>query len=156
MTREETSRYTEYTKGDKIRQFSFVMDVRSLITHPGYPEQIKPGTVDIQGIAWSGRGKIAKVEISTDDRRTWQEAQLQRPILSKAFTRFHFPWKWKKGQSTVIWSRATDETGYRQPSLDELKAAREDHRGYHLNFTTGWKINERGDVVYRTQEAWKS
>lgn len=153
MTREETSRYTEYAKGGKIRQFSYVMQARSLITYPGYPETVKPGIIDIQGIAWSGRGKIEKVEVSVDDRKTWQLAHLQQPVLSKAFTRFQLPWKWD-GQATTIWSRTTDETGYVQPTMDEFKASRDNKKGYHENFTVGWNVRENGEVAYKTQE-WK-
>ena len=155
MTREETARYSEYTRGNKVRQFSFVMDARSLITSPGYPETIRPGFVPIQGIAWSGRGKISRVEISVDNRKTWQPAMLQEPVLSKSCTRFHFPWQWD-GEPTVIWSRATDETEYRQPSLDEHKASRDGRRGYHMNFTVGWNVGADGQVFYYPQEDWKT
>ena len=92
MARDETSKYTEYVGKDKIRQFSYVMEVRSLITSPGYPQKLKPGKINIQGMAWSGKGKISKVEISLDNRQTWQEAQLQGPILAKSFTRFQYLW----------------------------------------------------------------
>ena len=128
------------------------MDARSLITYPGYPETIAPGMVDVEGVAWSGRGRIAKVEISVDDRRSWQEAELQSPILSKAFTRFRFPWRWS-GEETVIWSRATDETGYVQPTIEAMKAARGNRRAnYHGNFILGWRVPESGAVVYRAQD----
>ena len=150
MTREETARYIEKNEEGKVRQFSFVMDARSLITYPGYPQSIQPGIVDIQGIAWSGRGKIAKVEISLDDRKNWQEAHLQQPILSKAFTRFQFPWDWK-GKPTTIWSRAIDETGYVQPSMDELKTSMDNPKGYHGSFTVGWTVKANGHVMYRVQ-----
>src|SRR5690349_17116761 len=64
MTREETSKYTEPIKDGKIRQFSFDIDARSIITFPAYPVQLEKGWVEIRGIAWSGRGKITRVEIS--------------------------------------------------------------------------------------------
>lgn len=154
MARDETSKYTENLKGGKTRQFSFAMEARSLITYPGFPKTIKTGIVDIQGISWSGRGKIAKVEISVDDRKTWQEAQLQGPVLSKSFTRFQFPWEYK-GESTSIWSRATDETGYTQPSLEQFLAARGVKTGYHDSFIVGWEVKADGEVVYKVQE-WKA
>ncbi|MBT5220711.1 MAG: sulfite dehydrogenase [Woeseia sp.] len=150
MSREETSRYTDATGSGEFRQFSFVMHARSLITHPGYPEKIKPGFVDIQGIAWSGRGRISKVEVTIDDGRTWQVAQLQMPVLSKAFTRFQLPWQWD-GTPTTIWSRATDETGYVQPTMTEFKRSR-GAMGYHENFTIGWTIKPDGNVVFRVQD----
>ncbi len=155
MTREETSKYTEPIGDGKSRQFSFVMDARSLITYPGYPRTLEPGWIEIRGIAWSGRGRIARVEISLDDRDTWVEADLQEPILSKAHTRFRYLWNWD-GRETAIWSRAIDETGYVQPSQEEWIAARTTASGpYHRNPTTGWRIRADGSVICRRQE-WKA
>lgn len=151
MTREETSRYTENIGGGRVRQFSFVMDARSLITSPGYPETVEPGWIEIRGIAWSGRGEISRVDISLDDGATWVAADLQDPVLPKAFTRFRYLWRWN-GEETAIWSRATDETGYVQPSAQEFIAARTADSSYHHNPTTGWRIRSDGSVVYRTQE----
>ena len=152
MTREETSKYTEPIGGGRKRQFSVVMDARSLITFPAYPNVIEPGWIEIRGIAWSGRGRIAKVEISLDDRRTWVEADLQTPILPKAHTRFRYLWNWDGGE-TAIWSRTVDETGYMQPTQEEWIRARTVASGpYHRNPTTGWRVRTDGSVVYRLQE----
>lgn len=145
MTREETSKYTEPIAGGKIRQFSFVMDARSIITFPSYPLQISRGWVEIRGIAWSGRGRIRRVEVSVDAGRSWQEASLQEPILRKAHTAFRYLWHWN-GRATLIMSRAIDETGYRQPSYRELVKARESKGGYHFNPITVWEINGNGEV----------
>lgn len=153
MTREETSKYTEPVKDGKIRQFSFIMDARSIITYPAYPVQLQKGWVEIRGIAWSGRGKITGVEISTDAGKTWNAARLQEPVLDKAHTYFRYLWQWN-GDTTEIMSRAIDETGYRQPSLKELIAARGIGTGYHLNPVTAWLVKRGGEVVYRP-EKWK-
>lgn len=153
MTREETSKYTEQVK-DRIRQFSFDMDARSIITFPAYPVQLEKGYVEIRGIAWSGRGKILKVEISTDNGKNWQPAQLQEPVLDKAHTYFRYLWKWN-GAETAIMSRAIDETGYTQPTLDQLVQARgRDMGGYHMNPITAWVIKKDGQVLFRP-EKWK-
>jgi sulfane dehydrogenase subunit SoxC len=153
MTREETSKYTEQVK-DRIRQFSFDMDARSIITFPAYPVQVEKGWIEIRGLAWSGRGKIIKVEVSTDAGRNWLPAALQDPVLDKAHTRFRYLWNWD-GESTEIMSRAVDETGYMQPSLGQLVAARGiDMGGYHLNPVTAWLLKKGGQVVYKP-EKWK-
>ena len=47
------------------------------------------------------------MEVSLDDRSSWVEADLQDPVLPKAFTRFRYLWKWD-GRETAIWSRAVD------------------------------------------------
>ena len=155
MTREETSKYTEAIKDGKIRQFSFDIDARSIITFPAYPVQLEKGWVEIRGIAWSGRGKIVKVEVSTDAGKSWFEARLQDPVLDKAHTAFRFLWQWK-GQETEILSRATDETGYTQPTLKQLIEARgADMGGYHLNPVTAWVIKRDGSVLFKP-EKWRS
>jgi sulfane dehydrogenase subunit SoxC len=152
MTREETSKYTEILKDGTVRQFSFVMDARSIITYPSYPKTLEPGWIELRGIAWSGRGRIARVEVSLDEGRSWQAADLQEPVLPKAHTRFRYLWRWTGGEATVL-SRAVDETGYVQPSQRELIEARGLSAGYHLNPITGWRVRRDGRVVLRT-EAW--
>jgi sulfane dehydrogenase subunit SoxC len=77
-------------------QFSFVMEAKSVITSPSGRRQIQPGFHEIQGLAWSGRGRIRTVEVSVDAGRTWQTAQLQEPVLPKCHTRFRIPWRWNK------------------------------------------------------------
>lgn len=152
MTREETSKYTEPVKGGVSRQFSLVMDARSIITFPSYPDTIEKGWIEIQGIAWSGRGKISSVEISTNDGRSWQPAVLQEPVFSKAHVRFRYLFKWD-GKETVIMSRAIDETGFVQPTRAAWIAARGPGSGpYHRNPITGWRLKAGGDVVYRVEE----
>ncbi len=146
MTREETSRYTE-TVGGKIRQFSLEVDARSIITYPSYPQQIEKGWIEIKGLAWSGRGKVHAVEVSTDAGKKWQKAELQGPILDKAHVRFRHVWYWD-GRETEIRSRAIDETGYVQPTLRVLREARGSRGGYHFNPVTGWVLRPDGSVLF--------
>lgn len=150
MTREETSKYTEPINGGKIRQFSFVMDARSIITYPAYPAMVERGWIEIRGIAWSGRGKIESVEISTDSGRSWTPAALQSPVLDKAHTGFRYLWNWD-GQTTEIMSRAVDETGYVQPFYEQLVAARGRGGGYHFNPVVKWLVQKGGDVVLKPE-----
>jgi sulfane dehydrogenase subunit SoxC len=154
MTREETSKYTETVKDGKIRQFSFDMDARSVITYPSYPQQVEKGWIEIRGIAWSGRGKIDSVEVSTDAGKHWTKAVLQEPVLDKAHTYFRHLWRWD-GQTTEIMSRAIDDTGYRQPTLQQLINARgTDMGGYHVNPVTAWVLQHDGTVLFKP-EKWK-
>src|SRR5690606_12711040 len=139
MTREETSKYTEAIGGGKIRQFSFTMDARSIITYPSYPARVEKGWIELRGIAWSGRGKVVRVEVSTDAGKSWQIARLQEPVLDKAITAFRHLWQWD-GNPTEIMSRAVDETGYVQPFLKQLLAARGGNSGYHFNPVTAWYL----------------
>lgn len=154
MTREETSKYTDPLADGTARQFSFVFDARSIITTPAYPQTIAPGWVEIRGIAWSGHGRITRVEISTDGGGSWEPARLQEPVLPKAHTRFRHLWRWE-GAEAEIMSRAVDETGYVQPRREALRAERGRRaRGYHLNPITGWTVHADGRMFYRTEPPW--
>jgi sulfane dehydrogenase subunit SoxC len=153
MTREETSKYT-YPVNGKIRMFSFELDARSIITYPSFPQKIQRGWIEIRGIAWTGRGKITQVEVSTDAGKTWNVAKLQEPVLDKAHTYFRYLWQWN-GDNTEILSRATDETGYVQPTFKQLIEARgTDIGGYHMNPITAWQIKRDGKVLFKP-ESWK-
>jgi sulfane dehydrogenase subunit SoxC len=147
-TREETSKYT-YPVNGKISMFNFEMDARSIITFPSFPQKIERGWIEMRGIAWSGRGKITKVEVSTNAGKSWYVATLQPPILDKAHTYFRYLWKWD-GNATEILSRTTDETGYVQPTLQQLIAARgHEVGGYHMNPITAWQIKADGSVLFK-------
>jgi sulfane dehydrogenase subunit SoxC len=147
MMREETSKYTDPLPDGTARQFSLVMDAKSIITEPAFPEKLAgPGWREIRGIAWSGRGKIAHVDISVDGGATWQKATLDDPVLPKCHTRFRFAWNWS-GAETTIMSRATDETGYSQPTLKVLMAVRGPGTQYHFNNIRAWKVASDGTVT---------
>ena len=148
MTRDETSRYTDPLKDGTARQFSFVMDAKSIITFPSYPYVLpERGWWEIEGLAWTGRGRITRVEVSVDGGRTWADAVLQPPILSKSTVRFRHLWNWD-GAETIILSRATDETGYMQPTVHQLWDARGERTAYHHNHQRAWKIAADGVVTF--------
>jgi sulfane dehydrogenase subunit SoxC len=150
-TREETSKYTDLiTTTGKARIFTFTMDAKSVITFPSGEMRLPgAGFYEITGLAWSGRGRIARVDVSTDGGKTWHAAVLQDPVLPIAQTRFRFPWIWD-GTPAVIQSRAADETGYVQPTHQQLI----DDRGplesgslfYHMNAIQSWAIAVDGSV----------
>jgi sulfane dehydrogenase subunit SoxC len=146
-TREETSKYTDLMPNGTARMFTFVMEAKSVITRPSAGMQIQSrGEVPITGLAWSGRGTIRRVEVSTDAGKTWNVAQLTEPVQSKALTRFVFPWKWN-GEEVVLQSRCYDETGYVQPTLAELVKVRGLASVYHLNAIQSWHVASDGTVT---------
>jgi sulfane dehydrogenase subunit SoxC len=147
MTREETSKYTDPVGDEPVaRMFTWDMDAKSMITYPTGAHQLSgPGFYEVHGLAWSGRGMITRVEISPDGGTTWYEAQLQEPVLSKAHTRFRFPWTWN-GQPAVLQSRATDETGYVQPTREAYIAVRGTRTSYHYNNIRSWQVNADGTI----------
>ena len=148
MTRDETSKYTDPLANGTARQFSLVMDAKSIITSPAYPEKLStPGWWPVSGLAWSGRGMIEAVHVSTDGGATWTRAHLQEPVLPKAYTRFVHMWKWD-GAPALLMSRATDETGYVQPTRAELVRARGQGTDYHFNYIRGWRVGSDGQVLF--------
>lgn len=145
-TREETGKYTDLMADGRSRKFSFVMECKSIITQPsGTHKLTRKGTHEIRGIAWSGRGKIKHVDISTDGGNTWRPAALQDPVLDKALTVFRAPFDWN-GEEMVIMSRAMDETGYVQPTLEQLTDVRGKVSFYHNNSIQPWRIAANGEV----------
>jgi len=104
----------------KAIEWHFALYAKSLLTFPTGGHQLPgPGSYEITGLAWSGGGAVRRVEVSTDGGRSWNDAQLQEPILRFAYTRFRHPWRWN-GEETVLQSRCTDETGTVQPAVTEL------------------------------------
>ncbi|MFQ5705406.1 MAG: sulfite dehydrogenase [Gemmatimonadales bacterium] len=152
MTRDETSKYTDPLADGTARQFSFVMDAKSIITFPAYPAKLpERGYWEITGIAWTGRGKITRVEVSTDGGDTWQQAELQQPVLPKCHTRFRLLWNWQ-GEDALLLSRAVDETGYVQPTVQQLREARGPATHYHYNNIRAWKVAGDGNVTFGLED----
>ena len=147
MSRDETAKYTDPLPNGTARQFSFVMDAKSIITHPAHPDRVERGWVEISGLAWSGRGKISRVDVSTDGGRSWAAAALQEPVLPMAHTRFRLPWHWN-GKPVTMMSRAVDETGYVQPTLAEFEARRGKGTDFHFNHIRSWVVRADGRVEY--------
>ena len=146
-SREETSKYTDLMPDGTAREFTFYMEAKSIITRPSGGQKLKqPGFHEISGLAWSGHGKIKRVDVSVDDGNSWQQARLQEPVLTRALTRFRLPWRWD-GQPAVIQSRAIDETDYVQPTFAELLAARGENSFYHNNAVQPWRIDAQGQVT---------
>jgi sulfane dehydrogenase subunit SoxC len=148
MFRDETSKYTDPLPDNTARQFSFVMDAKSLITSPAFPSKLTgQGWWPISGLAWSGRGRITRVDVSTDGGSTWTKAELLGDVHPKASTRFQMMWKWN-GSAARIMSRATDETGYTQPTLAEYRKVRGAGTDYHFNAIRAWDVKADGSVFF--------
>ena len=146
-TREETSKYTDLMPDGSARQFTFVMEAKSVITFPSGGLQLRDhGFYEISGLAWSGRGRITRVEVSTNGGASWEQARLQAPVLTKCLTRFRAPWRWE-GSPARLQSRAIDETGYVQPDRADLVAVRGLNSYYHCNAIQEWQISADGAIT---------
>ena len=145
MTRWETDRYTQLLASGKAMQFQLRMETNSVITSPSGMMEIRPGYQRLTGLAWSGHGKISKVEISTDEGRTWKQAHLNHPVLPKAQTRFQMDWVWD-GKPTKIVSRSTDEKGNVQPDRKSFIAKMGTNALNHYHAQQTWSIGGDGRV----------
>jgi sulfane dehydrogenase subunit SoxC len=121
------------------------METNSVITSPSGTMEIKPGYNRVTGLAWSGHGKVTKVEISTDGSRSWAKARMNGPALPKAQTRFEIDWVWD-GKPTKIVSRATDEKGNVQPDRAAFIAQMGTNALFHYNAQQTWSIDSAGRV----------
>ena len=144
MTKDETSKYSDLRDDGVAELFTFPMEVKSIITKPSPGLDLnKAGIYQINGIAWSGMGKIKKVELSADGGKTWAEANLDDHVLSKALTRFRSAWKWNGGPATLM-SRAIDEKGNVQPTRENWLKGRAGNTFYHYNAIQIWHIDQEG------------
>ena len=119
-----------------------------MITQPSPGLTMKePGVYEISGLAWSGYGRISKVDVSADGGKSWAPAALQQPVLSMGLTRFRMAWRWNGGPA-VLQSRAADDTGYVQPTRAQVFANRGTKAFYHFNGVTSWGVAETGEVKH--------
>jgi sulfane dehydrogenase subunit SoxC len=145
-TREESLHYVDLMPDGIHRQYTWIQEAKSVITAPsGGQVLLDRGYHQIAGLAWSGRGKIKRVDVSTDGGRNWRTARLQDPVLPKALTRFRLDWSWD-GNRALLQSRALDDTGYVQPTIRQLRAVRGTRSIYHNNAIQTWQVDPTGEV----------
>lgn len=146
-SREETSKYTDTMADGTSRKWTWVMDAKSVITAPSpqVPIAHGPGPLVITGLAWSGRGAVTRVDVSTDGGKSWQTARLAAPGVPMAMTRFYLDLNWD-GSELLLQSRAIDETGYVQPTKEALRAIRGENSVYHNNAIQTWWIKPDGSA----------
>jgi len=152
----EAKVYTQLRPDNKVRWFLFEMQPKSVILRPSPTHPLSGrGYYEIKGIAWSGGGKVRRVEVTTDGGRTWRDAQVQEPVFSKALTRFVFPWQWN-GEEVMLASRCTDDRGTTQPTTAQMEKVWGVQPGYfkaprafvwRFNVIQPWKVDRDGRVT---------
>lgn len=96
--------------------------VHSVMMPPGIPDLltrhrfVAPGRHTLQGMAWSGLGRITRVEVSTDGGTRWVDAQLV-PVSSDPYAWIQWRTEWEVSipGDYVLACRATDAAGNVQP-----------------------------------------
>ena len=145
-TKDEAIHYMDLMPDGMHRQYTSIQECKSVVTTPsGGQVLLDKGFYNISGLAWSGRGKVKRVDVSVDGGRNWRSARLQTPVLSKALTRFNIDWVWN-GQPAIIQSRAVDDTGFIQPTYAQLRKVRGSRSIYHNNAIQSWLVQESGEV----------
>jgi sulfane dehydrogenase subunit SoxC len=146
QVREETSKYTDLLPDGRARRFTFVMDAKSVITSPSPQAPVgAKGFLVISGLAWSGRGTVRRVDVSLDGGRNWRPAKIDGPVFDRACVRFYAETEWN-GDELLLQSRAIDDTGYVQPSKDDLRRIRGTNSIYHNNGIQTWRVAPTGEV----------
>ncbi len=146
-TREESTQYVDLMPDGLQRQYAIIQECKSVITSPsGGQRLLQKGFYNITGLAWSGRGKVARVDVSVDGGRNWKTARLESPVLPKCLTRFNIDWEWD-GKPYILQARAIDETGYVQPKLAELRKVRGTRSVYHNNAIQSWQVSAAGEIA---------
>jgi sulfane dehydrogenase subunit SoxC len=144
--REETSKYTDLLADGRSRRFTWIMDAKSVVTNPSPQAPLRrKGPNVLTGLAWSGRGSIRRVDVSVDGGRNWQTARIDGPVLPMSLTRFYVDYDWD-GREQMIQSRAMDDTGYVQPTKDELRKVRGTNSIYHNNGIQTWLVRSNGET----------
>lgn len=145
--KDETLHYVDLMPDGRHRQYTSIQECKSVITTPsGGQVLLDKGYYQVSGLAWSGRGKVKRVDVSADGGRSWKTARLQGPVMDKCLTRFTLDWAWD-GKPALLQSRATDETGYVQPTYRQLRAVRGSRSIYHNNSVQTWLVQESGEVA---------
>ena len=144
--KDEALHYMDLMPSGQHRQYTSIQECKSVVTTPsGGQALLDKGFYSITGLAWSGRGKVKKVDVSVDGGRNWRAARLESPVLSKCLTRFNLDWAWD-GKPALIQSRAVDDTGYVQPTYQQTRAVRGSRSIYHNNSIQTWQVQESGEV----------
>jgi sulfane dehydrogenase subunit SoxC len=145
-SKDEVLHYSDLMPGGLHRQYTSTQECKSVVTTPsGGQVLLDKGFYNVSGLAWSGRGKVKRVDVSVDGGRNWRVARLESPVMSKCLTRFNIDWVWD-GKPALVQSRATDDTGYVQPTYRQLRAVRGSRSIYHNNAIQTWLVQEGGEV----------
>ncbi len=147
-TKDETSKYTDLLSDGRAEQFTFEMGVKSVITKPSSTMKLpRAGFYEISGLAWSGAGRIRRVEVSADGGAAWLDAVLTGEERGKCLVRFRAPWEWR-GTPAQLQSRATDERGQVQPTRRVWRAKYSPEHRYHNNSIVTWGVDADGSVKH--------
>ncbi len=145
-SKDETSKYSELRPNGKADLFTYTMGAKSTITSPATGLKMQgPGVYELTGLAWSGFGKVKRVEVSADGGKSWADAHLEDPVRDRSLTRFKLLWNWD-GKPQTLLSRAFDEKGNTQMTHAKWSSSYAAGQVYHCNAIQSFKINPDGSI----------
>ncbi|MFP5115573.1 sulfite oxidase [Bacillaceae bacterium C204] len=93
------------------------INVNSTIQKPLDMDVLNTGKHLIKGIAWTGKGYITRIEVSTDNGQTWSNTKIENKNAD-VYDWVSWSYEWsilEKGEYTIL-SKATDSTNRIQPT----------------------------------------
>lgn len=109
--------YYPFPDRDEGKRPVTVIHVNSLIRFPDDYSVLKTGCHRLEGLAWTGKGVIKRVEVSVDRGGHWHPARLLQRPWKHPYAWVQWTWNWRVLQPGryEIWSRAVDTAGRMQP-----------------------------------------
>lgn len=117
----QSTKYTVQRRGPEGLEKIVVgpMAVKAEIVRPQAGAALGLGTNRIFGVAWAGEDAIARVEVSTDDGRTWAEADLIGLRVPYSWTLWEYLWEAATPGRHILKARATSASGHVQPTAHD-------------------------------------
>jgi DMSO/TMAO reductase YedYZ molybdopterin-dependent catalytic subunit len=115
------------------------MHVKAVVVDPEVNATIVAGApFTIKGLAWTGDGTIAHVEVSVDDGRTWTHARLTSPATEHVWRAWECEWTSPAAGRHHVMARATDTAGRSQPLMRDT-----DRRNYEITHVVRMPVTVR-------------
>ena len=122
--------YRSESPEDPDRSVIYELGVKSVIVDPQEVDSPLPqGEYAIRGLAWSGKGEVTRVEVSTDGGETWNDAALGEPGEKWLWNHFVYVWNADKPGRHTLLSRAHDLTGRVQVAKTRWNHLMKNHDG---------------------------
>jgi DMSO/TMAO reductase YedYZ molybdopterin-dependent catalytic subunit len=126
-------------RGNGERQPITRMAVSSRMVRPSEGEEIRSDNYHVEGVAWAGDRKVARVQVRVNGSGDWRPANLQASPVAMVWTPWSYNWHIPRSGQYTLDVRATDEDGNIQP--DAHDPDRKDP--YQLNTPHRVKVNVR-------------
>ena len=105
------------------------MLVNSKLLRPSEGEEIRTKAYRVEGVAWAGEKKIAKVEFRAEAGEPWQTVMSIASSTTMSWSSWSYDWQVPRSGEYTLEVRATDDSGDTQP--DARDPGRQD--AYELN-----------------------